>query len=106
MGDIEMIKGGGLAWLLRREGGVVVDVVDHRGISSDLGVYRREEGGGTVNTSKQMQHRCMTGVTRRARGVLERCYTIPAKGDNIRKVFPELGIFRQMKPRGTVACLL
>ena len=32
MGDIGMIKGGGLAWLLRREGGVVGDVVDHRGI--------------------------------------------------------------------------
>ena len=30
-----------------------------------------------------------------ARGVLTRCYTIPAKGDNIRKVFPELGIFNR-----------
>ena len=42
MGDIGMIKGG-LAWLLRREGRVVGDVVDHRG-SIGLGVYRREEG--------------------------------------------------------------
>ena len=49
MGDIGMIKGG-LAWLLRREGGVVVDVVDRRGISSGLGVYQREEGEETLNT--------------------------------------------------------
>ena len=44
-----MIKGG-LAWLLRQEGGVIGDVVDHRGISIGLGVYRREEGEETVNT--------------------------------------------------------
>ena len=31
------------------QGGVVVDVVDHRG-SIGLGVYRREEGEETVNT--------------------------------------------------------
>ena len=49
MGDIGMIKGG-LSWLLRQGEGVVVDVVDHKGISSDLGVYRREEGEETVNT--------------------------------------------------------
>ena len=34
--------------MLRREGGVVGDVVDHRGIIG-LGVYRREEGEETVN---------------------------------------------------------
>ena len=33
MGDIGMIKGG-VAWLLRREGGVVIDVVDHNGSGS------------------------------------------------------------------------
>ena len=49
MGDIGMIKGG-LAWLLRREGGVVGDVVDHSGINIGLGVYRREEGVEKVNT--------------------------------------------------------
>ena len=51
MGDIGMIKGG-LAWKLRWKGGrsVVDDVADHRGINSDLGVYRREEGEETVNT--------------------------------------------------------
>ena len=31
MGDIGMLKGGLLAWLLRQEGGAVGDVVDHRG---------------------------------------------------------------------------
>ena len=34
--------GGGLAWLLWLERGVVGDVVDHSGISGSLGVYRRE----------------------------------------------------------------
>ena len=45
MGDIGMLKGGLLAWLLW-QGGVVVDVVDHKG---SIGVYRREEGEETVN---------------------------------------------------------
>ena len=53
MGDIGMIKGGGLAWLLW-QGGAIVDVVNHQGIIG-LGVYRREEGGETVNISKRMQ---------------------------------------------------
>ena len=44
-----MIKGGSLVWFLRREGGVVVDAVDHRG-SISLAVYRREEGEETINT--------------------------------------------------------
>ena len=38
---------GGLAWFLW-QGGVVVDVVDHKG-NIGLGVYRREEGEETVN---------------------------------------------------------
>ena len=50
MGDIGMLKGGLLAWLLKQEGGVVSDVVDHSSISRGLGVYRREEGEETVNT--------------------------------------------------------
>ena len=44
MGDIGMPKGGLLAWLLRQEGEVVGDVVDHRGINSGLEVYRRRKG--------------------------------------------------------------
>ena len=44
-----VIKGGGLAWLLRQEGGVV-DVVDHRGTGSGLRVYRKEvTDGNTMN---------------------------------------------------------
>ena len=48
MGDIRMLKGFLLAWLLW-QGGVVVDVVDHRG-GIGLGAYRREEGEETKNT--------------------------------------------------------
>ena len=43
MGDIGMIKGG-LAWLLRQEGGVVGDVVDHRGISIVTGSTEEKRG--------------------------------------------------------------
>ena len=49
MGDMGMIKGGAcLVAKTRRR--VVVDVVDHRGISSGLRVYQREEREETLNT--------------------------------------------------------
>ena len=52
MGDSKMIRGG-LTWKLRWKGRRVVDdVVDHSGISSGLGVYRREEGEETINTKQ------------------------------------------------------
>ena len=52
MGDIGMIKRGAcLEALLKGEKGRR-DVVDHSDINSGLGVYRREEGEETVNTSK------------------------------------------------------
>ena len=35
---------GGLAWLLRQEGGVVGDVVDHRGISIVTGSTKEKRG--------------------------------------------------------------
>ena len=46
-----VIKGGGLAWLLWQERGVVNSVVG-RGTSSSVSlvVYRREEGEETMNT--------------------------------------------------------
>ena len=45
MGDIKKIKGE-LAWTLCCKGRRFVgDVVDHRGISSGLEVYRRRRGG-------------------------------------------------------------
>ena len=37
-----VIKGGGLAWLLWQERGVVGDVVVLGGVSVGLGVYRKE----------------------------------------------------------------
>ena len=48
--------------MLRQEEGVVVDVVDHRDISSGLGVYRREEGGrnSKYNANISMTMRDMT----------------------------------------------
>ena len=44
MGDIGMIKGGVACLVAQTTRRVVVDVVDHNGINSGLGVYRREEG--------------------------------------------------------------
>ena len=38
------------------QGGVVVDIVDHRG-SISLEVYQREEGEETVNTEQTMHHK-------------------------------------------------
>ena len=54
MGDIEMIKGVLLAWLLCRQIRNFNEVDAHQVISG-LGVYQREEGG-TINT----KHRCNT----------------------------------------------
>ena len=60
-----MIKGVAcLVAQMRRR--VVIDIVDHSGINSGLGVYRREEGEETVNTRKHMHNM----IIRRARGVL------------------------------------
>ena len=36
---------------------VAGDVVDHRDINIGLGVYRREEGEGTVNTEQTRHHK-------------------------------------------------
>ena len=57
MGNIRMLKGGLLAWLLWQVG-VVNNVVD-RGTSSSVSlvVYRREEGEETVNTEQTMHHK-------------------------------------------------
>ena len=48
---------GGLAWLLRQEGGVVGDVVVLGGISIGLVVYRREEGEEVMNTEQTKHHK-------------------------------------------------
>ena len=47
-----------LSWKLCTKGGVVGDVVDHRG-SVGLGVYQREEGEETINIKQTNAHRCM-----------------------------------------------
>ena len=56
-----VIKGGGLAWKLSQEGGVINSIVG-RGTSSGVGlvVYRREEGEETMNTMQTNAYRCMT----------------------------------------------
>ena len=43
------VQGGLSAWLLWQEEGVVVDVVDHRGIDNGLGAYRKEVTEGKHN---------------------------------------------------------
>ena len=53
-----VIKGGGLAWLLWQEGGVVNSVVELGSSSVGLVVYRREEGG---RNSKYIASKCITG---------------------------------------------
>ena len=103
MGDIGMLEGGLLAWKLCCKGRRVVgDVVDHRGISSGLGVYRRGEGEETVNTSKQMHDKSISD----ARGVLTQCYTIPTKGGNIRESFAGVRHFWTNETEGAVAGLV
>ena len=52
MGDIGMIKGRACLEAPLKGKRVVGDVVEHNGISSGLGVYRREEGEETVNTEQ------------------------------------------------------
>ena len=52
-----VVKGGGLAWLLRQEGGVVGDVVDHRGISIVTGLPERRGG----RNNKYIASKCITG---------------------------------------------
>ena len=49
---------GGLAWLLRQEGGVIIDVFDHSGIGSRHGVHRRKEGG---ENNKYITSKIITG---------------------------------------------
>ena len=64
-----MIKGRGACLVAQTRRRVDVDVVNHRGISNGLGVYRREEGEETVNTRKHMHNMFIN----RARGVLTQC---------------------------------
>ena len=85
MGDIGMIKRGACLVAQTRRS-VVVDVVDHSGISSGLGVYRREEGEEIVNTHKHMHNMIISG----ARGV-NVVLGIIGEGGNIWESFPGSG---------------
>ena len=97
-----VIKGGGLAWLLR-QGGVVGDVVVLGGISVGLVVYRREEGEEIMNTKQTKHHKIYQGNTR--------CSVCPNAvvgdtgegGKTSGKVFPVFRVFGQRSRRGKVA---
>ena len=56
-----VIKGGGLAWLLWQERGVVNSVVELGSSSVGLVVYRREEGG---RNSKYGANKASQNITR------------------------------------------
>ena len=59
-----VIKGGGLAWLLWQERGVVNSVVELVSSSVGLVVYRREEGEEIMNTEQPKHHKIYQGNTR------------------------------------------
>ena len=88
--------------MLRQEGGVVGDVVDHRGISIVTGSTEEKRGEKQQIHSKQVHNR----TTGRARHVLTRYEVIPVKGKNTGKISPVFCVFGQMNRRGKVACLL
>ena len=95
-----MIKGGGLAWLLWQERGVVNSVVELGSSGVGLVVYRREEGGRnnkySANISKTTQDMTKSG----ARCVLTQYEVMPAKGENIRESIPGVPCFRAEEPEG------
>ena len=102
MGDIGTIKGGGLAWLLRQEGGSSSKYSITGAPTTVLRSTEEEEGEETVNTCKHKHNKTISG----GRGVLTQCQEILAKGETSGKVFLMLGIFGQTNRRGNVACLL
>ena len=89
--------------MLRQEGGVVNSVVELGSSSVGLVVNRREEGGRNskynANISMTMRDMTMSG----ARCVLTQYEVMPAKGENIREIFPVFRVFGQMNRRGKVA---
>ena len=85
------------------QGGVIGDVVDHRG-GIGLRVYRREEGEEIVNikqhiTTKHNMSKSGAGCD------LTYGYTISAKGDNIQESFPGVRHFRTNESEGK-GCML
>ena len=100
MGDIRMIKGGACleAPLKGKKG--------HHRRSRSQGHQQRcrglpERRGGRNN--KYRANKCNTmhdKTISSARAVLTQCYTIPAKGDNIRECFPKVWHFRTIETEG------
>ena len=52
-----MIKEVLLASKLYGEGHVIIDIVDHSDIGSNLGVYQRDEGEETINIKQTKHHK-------------------------------------------------
>ena len=85
---------------LTREG-FIVDVVDHRGTSSGLGVYRKEVTEEEHN--KYNANKCMTMhdmAKRDARCALTRYEVVPVKGGNIRESIPGVSRFWAKESKG------
>ena len=91
MGDIGMLKGGLLAWKLCCKGrSVVVDVVEHKGISIGLGGYRREERE-EGEAYKSNRNHDMAVIY--ARSGLMQYYTLHTKREHIRRGFSGVWLF-------------
>jgi hypothetical protein len=105
MGDIEMIKGFLLAWLLCRQKWIFYgEVVVHRIISA-LAVYRREEG---EETDKYTATKAITkhDKTISYAGVIYRSASrYRARGNPSGKVFSIPDLCRKGDRRGKVPCL-
>ena len=105
MGDIGMIKGGGLPGCSDKKKG-------RRRHSRSQGHQQRSRGlperrGGRNN--KYRENKCNTKHDKAkssARGVLTWHYTLPAKGGASGNVSPKFGIFRHTNRRAKVACSL
>ena len=98
-----MIRGGGLAWLLWQEGGVVNSVVELGSSSVGLVVYRRRRGGrnSRYGANKASQNISRHDMSRSdARRALTWYKVIPTKGGNIRESIPGVSRFRTDEPEG------
>ena len=81
---------GGLAWLLWQERGLVNTVVDQGSNDDSLVVYRREEGGETINIM-QTKHQKHKEAIRGPRDDLTRCNTLQTERENICGYLPGFG---------------
>ena len=81
--------------------GFVVDVVDHGGTGSGLGVYRKGvTEGNTINNRAIKCNTKQDAAIRGARGDLTRYEVVPVQGENIRENIPGVSRFRTDEPEG------